>query len=213
MLAATTAWRAMLPSVLLLALAGCSNGLQEQQESFATSVVEQPPESAKAVTVKDDTQDKAAIFSTEKVSQERRSPDGTDTQRQYLRAFLDKATGTRRYQVVVSMTYKSDRWRDPYQATFGTPLATHPTSRVSRKNNCLATRPYGCHRIEQVTFELPESEFVRVVTKPSPEEVQSTKWTFKLKNRDGQDYAGELPLDEFAGLQSAMNAHKPVASR
>jgi hypothetical protein len=169
---------------------------------------------AGTTTIKDDALETSVLYSTEKGYQERRGLLGLVPEDQFLRAFHDKRTSKRRYQVYVALAYKSDIWREPMQANFGTPLQTRAVTRVQRQSDCKDRRKYGgCIRIEHVVFELPEEEFRRVAASATPADPDSKVWDFRLKTMDGKDYAGTLPIAEFVGLSKAIDAHRPVAMR
>lgn len=193
-------------------IGGCAAATGQQQLAEAMAV----PSSdvAKSVTIKDDALETTAVFSTERVFQEKRGLMGIVSEDQFLRAFLDKKTGKRSYQVYVVLGYKADSWREPFQANFGTPLTTRPVSRASRTSDCKDKRKIGgCIRVEHVVFELPESEFRRVVDTATPADLSGKVWVFKLKTKDGKDHAGQILLSEFFALKSAMEQHRPVAMR
>lgn len=168
---------------------------------------------AKSVTIKDDALETKAMFSTEKGFAEKRGLMGIVTEDQFLRAFLDKKTGQRTYQVYVVLAYKGDIWREPFQANFGTPLASAPVKRITRTSDCRKKHEHSCIRVEHVGFELPAAEFARVAETATPADMKQKMWVFRLKTRDGKDHNGEIPLAEFAGLKAAMDQHKTVAMR
>jgi len=206
---------------LLLPLCGCAGGIETGASGSATLAAPQstspsPSRSdhfAATATVKDDALETSAVYSTEKGHQEKRGLLGLVPEDQFLRCFHDKRTGKRRYQVYVTLAYKSDTWREPFQANFGTPLQTAPTKSALRQSDCKDRRKIGgCVRIEHVVFEVPEAEFRRIA-EAAPADIEAKTWDFRLKTKDGKDYADQLPYAEFAGLARAMAAHKPVAMR
>ncbi len=206
---------------LVLPLCSCAGGIETGAAGSASlSAAPSTPASpsradhfAATATIKDDALETSAVYSTEKGYQEKRGLLGLVPEDEFLRAFHDKRTGKRRYQVYVTLAYKSDTWREPFQADFGTPLQTIPTKSVLRQSDCKDRRKIGgCVRIEHVVFEVPEAEFRRIA-EASSADIDAKTWDFRLKTKDGKDYAGQLPYAEFAGLAKAMAAHKPVAMR
>lgn len=202
-------WLPVLASVGLVG--GCANDLHQQQLAAARAL---PPEHfANSVTIKDDALETKAMFSTDKGFAEKRGVLGIVSEDQFLRAFIDKRTGARTYQVYVVLGYKSDIWREPFQANLGTPLTSAIVTRLRRESDCRQKKTSGCIRVEHVAFELPEAEFRRVIETATPTDMRTKMWVFRLKTRDGKDYNGEIPLAEFHGLKAAMDAHKVVASQ
>lgn len=206
---------------LVLPLCGCAGGIETDASgstslAAAPSTLPSPSRSdhfAATATFKDDALETSAVYSTEKGYQEKRGLLGLVPEDQFLRAFFDKRTGMRRYQVYVTLAYKSDTWREPFQANFGTPLQTTPTKSALRQSDCKDRRKIGgCIRIEHVVFEVPEAEFRRIA-ETSSADIEAKTWDFRLKTKDGKDFVGQLPYAEFAGLAKAMAAHKPVAMR
>lgn len=206
---------------LVVSLCGCAGGMvagapESASLAAAPSGSASPSRSdhfAAAATVKDDALEASIVYSTEKGYQEKRGLLGLVPEDQFLRAFHDKRTDKRRYQVYVALGYKGDIWREPFQANFGTPLQTRPTKSALRQSDCKDRRKNGgCIRIEHVVFEVPEEEFRRIADAPAGD-IETRVWDFRLETKDGKDYAGQLPYAEFAGLSKAMAAHKPVAMR
>lgn len=197
--------------IVSLLLSGCAGGLDAAPAGATAGT--RADHFAATATIKDDALEVSAVFSTEKGLQERRGLMGIVTEDQFLRAFHDKRSGARRYQVYVALTYKSDLWREPFEARYGTPLQTRSVARVMRQSDCKDRRKIdGCIRVEHVVFELAEAEFLRAA-EATQADLETKVWDFKLKTKDGKDYVGTLPFAEFAGLARAMRAHKLVATR
>jgi len=161
-----------------------------------------------AITVKDDQFEEVAVLDTRKGYIQNWPLGAGLTHDVFLRGFINKRTGERKYQVYVIINHHSESWLFPYQANYGRPLRSVMADKIhSEVKNCV--RSTSCFFIEHATFYVEEKELLRMRTL-SPEDIATKTWQFKLKTKKGQDVLNGFNANEILALLEFMETYSPV---
>ncbi len=193
----------ILVTITIIALAGCATR-QSQLEAYLTLDKEH---FRNTVTIKDDSLDTVARFSTVNGFQEKRGVLGIMWDDNFLRGFIDKKTGKRSYQVYNLIQYTGSNWRFYNLVNYEAPGG--PRSKelilISRDVNCSGSRYGGCTYAEHVAFDVDEEllRFVARLYQPGAR----VAWRYKLVPKRGEDYQDGLLPAEIAGFLQRMDEY------
>ena len=163
------------------------------------------------MTVTDDSMETTAVFSTQRGWSEKHGILGVVWSDSFLRGYIDKRTGHKRFQAYVAMRHTLGDWARPYQANYGRPLRTTDVSKVSTDVDCSASDLYGsCKYEEHVVFDIHPDEVLRIWTEATPEDFKTLVWKFRIKNHGTKDYDDGIPLPEMIALVDMMNEYQFV---
>ncbi len=155
------------------------------------------------VALKDDDLETAALISTRNAFQpplvltEGRWAD------EFIRAFIDKKTGARRFQVYVQMFHDSGGWQDALRVNYGDPLKSSPVTKIGRRKKCQGRKGKHCLLQEHIAFDVSEAE-LREVTASTGE---AGIWRYRIKMLSGRDFDGHLPVAEIKALLGRVDAY------
>lgn len=157
-------------------------------------------------SVKDDALDTVAVISTQPGYIERRGLLRQVSYDEFLRIFVNKATGKRSFQVVFWQNYYSSGWHfyssANYQAANG-PAST-PTVTIDRKvEGCIS--PVECSYTEQVGFDVDESLLRGIAAGYVPG--HAAVWRFKIIARMGADFEDGLSNAEVVGALARLDEY------
>ena len=160
------------------------------------------PESVAAIAqINDDELEPVVIISTENAYQ---SLGGfTDPVRSdnFLRAFIDKASGTTRYQLDQSVRYNVE-WRDFTSAVFVVDSVPQSAKLTIIKRDVVGCYASMCSYEEIVGFDLDEPVLATIADRYVAG--QSPLWRFRLKAKSGIDWEERLAPAEAAGMLEAV---------
>ena len=131
---------------------------------------------------------------------------GTDY---FLRAYLNKQTGQKIYQVCSSIKYSDNNWRFYDTANFGKPLRSVKTDNVGSDVKC-SGKGRSCTYTEDIIFQVPEDELLRAISKYDPNSPEIQLWSFKLKAQSGNDQKSNIALQEIVALLEIVKNYQPV---
>ena len=126
----------------------------------------------------------------------------------YLRAIIDTASGTVRYQAVQSVNYRGG-WRYFTDASFAG--GGGPVTVIARDHACFSAAPNGCLLSERVAFDIPEATLRTLAASWRPRD--RTVWPFRLKATANADFEGSVAPAEAGGLLRAVDAWKAKRKR
>lgn len=168
-----------------------------------------PEQVATQVTINDDDLEPIATLTTERVY---RSNGGfTDPVRSdnFLRAFIDKRTGTVRYQFYQSVTCNFIR-RNFTTANYATPSGPIGVPLVSIANEVVVCPAGGCTYREVVGFDMSPELLVSIAASYAPG--ASPLWRVRFKAQNGVDWEDRMAPAEAAGLLLAVKAYQAKLS-
>ena len=193
--------------LLLLGLNSC--GVATSRESQARAALNLSRSHFKySVTIKDGPLDTVITFSTINGVKERRGLLGIVWDDNFLRAFIDKKSGTKTFQVYNSIYY-GGRWKFFTQANYETPDGPKSTTLTiidRRVVDCSDVRlTGGCNFNEHVAF-LVDEKLLRWIGEADTVG-QPIGWRYKLSARSGDDYQDGLLPAEIGGLLDRMDEY------
>jgi hypothetical protein len=155
-------------------------------------------------TVKDDALDTTATITTENGFVEHHGLLRVVWNDEFLRAFIDKRTGAKTFQVYEYIIYDSDGWRFYESANYQTPDGPQsvPATKIAQNVDCSTL---GCTYTEHVAFTVDES-LLRLLAagyvagKPAI-------WLYKFVGKSGPDYADGLSNAEIAGFLAKVDSY------
>lgn len=166
-----------------------------------------PQDFAQKVHVEDDPLAPAVMLSTQRGYTRGRSIDGAYANDVYLRAVVDRNTGSVRWQVwhefinvrghknVVAIHYLKG----------GTTASADPVALDQWLDQCPPTDGAGsCNEFTRVAFELPEDVMREVAA--SYRAGSREPWRLQFKDVSGRDVTGGIAPAEVAGLVQALDA-------
>lgn len=126
----------------------------------------------------------------------------------FLRGFISKETKQKIYQVYVIKRYKGSGWLNPYQANFGSPIKGREINVIDTDVDCI-TSSIGveCTYLEQFTFDITEEEITSIIDKINSQVDVNKIWSFRVKNKSGEDYMESLSLYEIEAFLEKMKLY------
>lgn len=201
----------LLPFVVLLvatALAGCATTEQKVKEALSLDV----EHFKQTMLITDDSMETTVVFSTQDGFVEKHGLLNIVWSDSFLRGYIDKRTGHKRFQVYVAMRHTLGDWAHPYQANYGRPLRTTDVTKVHTDVDCSGSDLYGsCKYDEHVIFDIHPDEVLRIWTDVTPEDFKTLVWKFRVKNQGTKDYDDGILLPEMVALVDMMNEYQFVA--
>ncbi len=123
-----------------------------------------------------------------------------DSNDNYLRAVIDKATGKTRYQLVQTVRYRGG-WRYFHTAELegGSAKLDIAAREVA---GCYGSKTSSCLLREEVSFDIPEASLRTLAATWRPR--SRTSWPYRLKATANEDFTGSIAPAEAAGLLRAV---------
>lgn len=172
----------------------------------AAAVARLTPELIRSkVTVKDDALEPVATLSTDKGFISKGSFFDKVKSDNFLRAFIDKASGAIRYQLYATVTYGPE-WRHftTASALFEGRPRSIPLTVISKE---VVTCAGGyCVMRETVGIALDQSDVERIAAGYRPG--ASQPWAYRLKAQSGLDFDDSIMPAEAAGLLLAVREYR-----
>ncbi len=186
-------------------LVGCATQAQKIEEILSLDV----DHFRETMSITDDSMETTVVFSTQGGYTEKHGLLKIVWSDSFLRGYIDKKTGHKRFQVYVVMRHTLGDWAHPYQANYGRPLRTTDVSKVGSDVDCSGSDIYGsCKYEEHVVFDIHPDEVLRIWTEATPEDFKTLVWKFRVKNQGTKDYDDGIPLPEMIALVDMMNEYK-----
>jgi hypothetical protein len=160
-----------------------------------------PVDFRNAVSVRDDSMETSATFTTEQGFQEKRGLLGIIWNDLFLRAFIDKKSGRATFQLYARLRYVAPSWRFYRSANYETDtgLQSVETTKLGTDVDCQNSRLLGgCTYNEDVAFDVPEPLLRTIASKYSA--TTPGAWRIRFKAQAGQDTDDGLVPAEVAGL-------------
>jgi PDZ domain len=198
--------RAALTSFIVAALGSAMAGAKEP--ALTTLTMEHFRDTA---TVTENPSDGTTIISTENGYVERSGPMRMVWHDEFLRAVIDRKTGSRSLQVYAWVIY-SGSLRNYESASYRTASGPRrvPVNQLAREVvNC----PVGdCTYTERVAFPIDEEPMRQLTAARAPG--NPDKWPYKLIAKSGPEYAGEISGAEIAGFLTKVDeyANRPAVA-
>ncbi len=161
------------------------------------------------VTTKDDSLDTVAEINTSQGYATLASYGVPTTESAYLRALIDKATGSTTFEVYDSISFRGSSksrmsFRAANYATPDQPLST-PTDLLSRDIDCANSKLLGyCTHTDHLVFRV-EEWVLRALVKANPPEA---RWPFKFMTKSGGESYDSMPCAEISGLLMAVDDYR-----
>jgi hypothetical protein len=191
----------LIGGVLLSSTAWAASPVEKAARELSTLT---PDNVAARVSMRDDDLEASATFTTEPIYKERKGLLGNVPNDSFLRAFVDKRTGTVSWQVYVVTTYIGS-WHFYEQANFQTSNGVETVSLtvIDRQvQGCISAA--DCVYSEQVGFTLTD-EIARALARLYDPKGPLAIWRFRLKGKSGEDYTDGIAAAELSGLVKAVD--------
>jgi PDZ domain len=189
--------------MVIVAFATCCAGLARVQAQGTSSTSEAFKKSA---TVVED-----AAEAKTKISSENASRSGNDRllrDRSYLRAYVNDRSGTVTYQVSTRTQYTATKYRLYRTAYFQTARGTDSAPVVVLSRSSGGCDAYGkCEYREDSGFYVDEAVLRAVAKDYALDPSSASPWTFRLKNKSGDQLDGYLLDAEIAGLLARVDEY------
>ncbi|MFC3097354.1 hypothetical protein [Alteraurantiacibacter palmitatis] len=172
-----------------------------------------PEQHAALVTLEDDDLEAEATFHTMRSFQERRGLLRVVWNDIFLRAYVEKRTGTPRYQVYFVFRGQAPSWPRLRTANVSSPdgLQVIDLRQVSSDVDCAGAGIYGqCTYTEHVVFDVGEDVLRSVAAAYSPNNFVA--WQMRFKGQSGIDVDEGLVSGEVAGLLQRVDAYRASRS-
>lgn len=192
--------------MLVAAFVGCAGTNLEEQTQMAYNLTKEHFKNT--ATIKDDPLDTLATITTLNGFQFKYGRD-TVLNDNFLRAFINKKTGTTTIQLYQVIYYHGGGWNFFQTINYETPSG--PEARrvkvISRNVDCSGSHYYGgCTYTEHLAFEI-EEEFLRIIA-AGYQPGQHVTWKFKFKAKSGREYKDGMLPAEIAGFLEAIDAYR-----
>jgi hypothetical protein len=192
-------------ALIIASMGGCATLSQEAQVKEALNL---PKEHfANTVSIKDGSLDTIATLTTVNGFQEKRGMLGIVWDDNFLRAFVNKSTGAKSFQVYQVIHYTGRGWHFYQSVNYETANGpkSKPVTVINRDVNCANSRYSGCSYTEHVAFDVDE-EFLRdVAGRYVPGEPRV--WGFKFNSRAGVDHTDGMLPAEIAGFLDRVDMY------
>ncbi len=191
--------------LLALTLAACSTTDQQGAQLLALT----DTHFRDTTTIKDGPLDVVATFSTVNGFQEKHGLLGIVWNDEFLRAFVDKKTGTIKFQLYAIIPYTDSTWRFYNGATYLTPNGPVAANVdvIDRDVDCTGSSTFGgCSYTEQVAFDVPADVIQRLADAYGTDAAHHI-WLFKFSAHSGSEYSDGIIPAEAKGLLEAMQVH------
>ncbi|MGN6357709.1 MAG: hypothetical protein ACTHLU_09550 [Novosphingobium sp.] len=120
----------------------------------------------------------------------------------FLRAFVDKRTGSVRYQVYQNITYNWD-WRHFTYVNYASGTGVEEEELTNIARDVVACAPGICTYREVVGFSVGEEELRKIAGQYLPG--RAAFWRFRFKARNGIDWEDRVSAAEVSGLLIAVD--------
>jgi len=200
-----------------LAIISCTTQTRESQIQTATLSRESQIQIAFSLTsdhfkntarVKDDSLDTIATISTANGFQEIPEQLGTVCNDNFLRAFIDKKSGKKSFQVY-QIVYTQDNnkvgWSFFQSVNFETPSgpSSKPVRNIKTDIECKGS--LGCLYVEHIAFDVDETLLRTIANQYTPG--QQLAWKFRLNSKSGKSYNDAILPAEIAGLLDRVDEY------
>jgi hypothetical protein len=158
---------------------------------------------AKAVSVTDDSLETLVTLTTAPVWKSNGRFTDKVRSDNFLRAFIDKRTGTVRYQVYQQVTYSGEarRFSTVNYATPAGPVSTEVTPISEEVITCAGSL---CVYRDALGFDVSRSVLDHIAARYAPASIEF--WRFRFKGRGGLDWEDRIAPAEVAGLLQAVDS-------
>jgi hypothetical protein len=125
----------------------------------------------------------------------------------FLRAFINKNTGEKVFQVYQIISYNAENWKFYQSVNFETPsgIKHQPLTIINRDVDCTGSYYFGCIYTEHIGFNVDESLLRSLADIYDTK--QKSVWKFKFKCKNGLDYKTCLLPAEAAGLLEKVDEY------
>lgn len=195
----------ILTLITVLFLGGCATTREAQLD---TALALDKEHFKQTLSLKDDSLDTVAKFSTVNGFKEKHGLLGIVWDDNFIRAYVDKKTGIATFQVYNSIYYQGYGWKFYNRVNYETPDG--PNSKkvtvIDRNVDCTSYRYGGCTYNEHVAFTVDQT-LLETIVRTYKAGIR-TVWKYKIIPKAGEDYkAGLLPA-EIAAIVEAVAEYK-----
>jgi len=157
----------------------------------------------------DDSLDILATISTVDGYQEKHGLLGIVWNDNFLRVFIDKKTGSTKFQIYQTINYDAASWMFYRSVSYETPSGpnTADLTDIKKSFDCSGASKYqGCSYVEHVGFYVSETILRRLSSGYTPGETKV--WKFKFTALSGDTLDETMTLAEIAGALDAVDAYR-----
>jgi len=209
-------WRAMDVRILITAaaagLAASGAGAQSRDERIEPSPDQlrtlnalTPEGVASVVTIADDDLEPTVVLTTAKAWSSRGKFTDPVRSDNFLRAFVNKKTGTKTFQLYEQVTY-SFEYRNFRRVVFATSEGPQSAPVLELSHEVITCAGGLCVYRDTLGFDLPENVVREIAAGYQPG--ASPLWRFRFKAQNGFDWEDRIAPAEAAGLLLALNKWK-----
>jgi hypothetical protein len=194
----------------ILFLTGCGVSRQNQIEQALALT---PDHFKRSVTIKDDPLDLVVTFSTVEGFKARQGLLGVVGDDNFLRGFVNRKTGERRFQVYNTIYYGGN-WKFFNYVNYETPNGPRQKALTildRQVTSCSRNTFIGCGFNEHVAFDVEES-LLRTMSRQQNNPGEPAGWSYKLSARDGTEYKDGILAAEILGLLMRMDEYRGSVS-
>lgn len=191
---------------IMLAMSSPASADSHTDKAAKVALALTPDHFRSTAKVSDDSLDTTATITTEAGFQDKRGLLGIVWNDNFLRAFVDKKTGTATFQVYQRIAYSGD-WRFYQQVNYETPDGPEAAEVTSIARDVIGCSAYGgCTHDEAFGFEVPETLLRRIATLYQPG--AALGWRFKYKAKAGDDWQDGMLPAEIVGMLQVVDAYR-----
>lgn len=200
--------KALFVLITTIIFSGCAGMTSQSQLQTLTNMTSQ--NFRDKVSISDDSLDTVATLSTVNGFKETRGLLGIVWDDSFLRAFVDKKTGSTIIQLYQSTTYTSSSWHNYQTVNFETPNGPEsaPVTTVKHSVDCSLSKynDGACNYNEQVVFQVNESLLRTISRHYHPNQMQV--WQFKFTAQSGKTFKDGLTGAEISGFMEALDNYR-----
>lgn len=186
----------------LICFGAGANGQRDLPRKLAAMT---PADVEAKARIADDPLERHVIISTDRAFRGSRPIDGGDQSQAHLRAIVDRATMTTRFEVRQETVYSGPR-KELYQVNYlqnGALVEAALALAVHESDSCPQADMIGsCILTKTVAFELTEPLVREIAALYKPR--SRTPWAYRIKDRNGNDITGGIAPAEASGLLEAL---------
>ncbi len=161
-------------------------------------------------TVQDDPIAGVTKVSTEKGYVEHHGPLGTVWNDEYLSGIIDRKTGSRSFEVIVTLTYRGAR-RAYVGAKFQGESGPRVANATLLKTNSINCPTGECTYTDRISFPLEESLLRALAARGAAGSGAPQLWHYTLAAKPGGDYSGALSSAEIGGFLAKIDEYTGAA--
>ena len=200
--------------VLMAAIFMCATGALAQTEyeriepspkQLAKLQALTPEEVSRVIAIKDDDLETIASLTTLRAYQSNGKFTDKVRSDNMFRAFVNKRSGSVRYQLYQSVTYNFE-YRNFHSVTYASDTGPHSVKLDALSHDVLACSGAMCTYQDIIGFDLDEQQMKRIAATYVPG--ASPMWRFKFRAQNGMDWEDRIAPAEAAGLLAAVAAYR-----